>query len=216
MHTAAKHRITYTATEVAGHVVGLRPSELIVRAGDHEYAAKRAMSCLVAPCLGDRVLLAVIDDGSAYVLAVLEREGEEPAVLDAGRSTQLRVARGRLDLVAEEGVGLASPGEVSLVSPKLEVRALEGKIGVDRLLAVGTELVAEAVRLRSVAGAVETVADRVTQRVKRVFRFVEELDQLRARRVDYTAKKALHLHGENSLLTAEKLVKMDGENIHMG
>jgi hypothetical protein len=42
------------------------------------------------------------------------------------------------------------------------------------------------------------------------------MDQLRAKRVDYTAEKSMHLHGENTLMTADSLVKLDGEHIHMG
>jgi hypothetical protein len=47
---------------------------LQVRVGSGEYEARRAVSCLVEPALGDLVLLALHDAG-CHVLAVLEREG---------------------------------------------------------------------------------------------------------------------------------------------
>ena len=50
--------------------------------------------------------------------------------------------------------------------------------------------------------------------MKRSYRAVEETDQLRAGQIDYVAKETLSLHGENALLTAEELVKVDGEQIH--
>ena len=71
-------------------------------------------------------------------------------------------------------------------------------------------------RARLVAGAIDRVVDRITERVKRVYRKVEELDHLEAESIDWEAKRNLAVHCENALVTAEKLVKMDAEQIHIG
>jgi predicted O-linked N-acetylglucosamine transferase (SPINDLY family) len=39
--------------------------------------------------------------------------------------------------------------------------------------------------VKCIARAIDTVVERVTQRAKRVYRFVEEFDQLRAEHIDY-------------------------------
>ena len=45
---------------------------------------------------------------------------------------------------------------------------------------------------------------------------VDGLDQLKAEHVDHSAKKTMNLHGENAVMTARQLVKVDGEQIHVG
>jgi hypothetical protein len=114
------------------------------------------------------------------------------------------------------GVGFVSAGPISMTTPELEVKAVEGKLGLGRLAIAGKELFAEFANAKTTLGALDAVAERVMQKAKRVYRFVEEFDQLRAKRVDYTAEKSMHLHGENTLMTADSLVKFDGEHIHMG
>ena len=52
--------------------------------------------------------------------------------------------------------------------------------------------------------------------VGRVRRTVEELDHVRAEQIDYAAKKTMSLHGDNAIVTANELVKVDGEQIHVG
>lgn len=204
------------ATQVAGHVLGVEGCVVSVRADGAVHAARRAASCLLEPLPGDRVLLASLGDGSSYVLAVLERAAGEPATLSVEGDCALRLPSGKLQVTTATGVGFVSAGEISMTSPSVEVKAAEGKVGLGRLTVVGKELFAEIASVKTTLGALDTVAERVMQKVQRAYRFVEELDQLRAKRVDYTAEKSMHLHGENALMTADGLVKLDGEHIHMG
>jgi hypothetical protein len=39
---------------------------------------------------------------------------------------------------------------------------------------------------------------------------------VRARQIDYVAEKNVSVRGHNTLLTAEQLVKLDGEQVHLG
>ena len=47
-------------------------------------------------------------------------------------------------------------------------------------------------------------------------RTVEGLDQVKAEQIDYAAQKTASMRGENTLVTAEELVKVDGAQIHVG
>ncbi len=220
MQNVAKKLDTTLATQLGGYVVRASGPGLLVRVGDGpsptEYEAKRATSCLLDPALGDHVLLAVFGDGRAFVLAVLERTEEGPATASLDRDLTFRVPNGHINLVAKEGVGIVSTGDVSITSAGFDVRAAEGRVSIDRLAVLGRQLLAEVATVKVVAGAVDSVLDRWVQKVKRAYRTVEELDQLRAGRVDYTAEKSMHLHAENALVTAGELVKLDGEHIHLG
>ncbi len=70
--------------------------------------------------------------------------------------------------------------------------------------------------LRTVAQRVEMVADRVTQRAKRSYRFSEEEDVVRADRVDMDGKSLLNMRAPTLLATAKALLKMDAKQIHVG
>jgi hypothetical protein len=67
-----------------------------------------------------------------------------------------------------------------------------------------------------VAQEVDSVLTRLTQRAKRVFRFVEEIDQTRAGTVDMRAQNLIAIRGENAVISARVLAKVDGEQIHLG
>lgn len=208
---------TAATNTVDGYVVYVAGASLTVRVGDAERTARRATSCLIQPILGDRVLVAGLADGSSFVLAVLERsEPDAKLEIALDRDAVLSVADGRLDLVAEKGVGIASQEAIAMSSDKLEVRTREATIALDDLFVMGKKALTRFARATVVGEVLETVADTITQKAKRALRVVSEVDQVRAGFADYAAEKAMRLHGDNAFMTAEKVVKLDGENIHLG
>jgi hypothetical protein len=158
------------------------------------FQARRALSCLVEPEPGDRVLVARAPHGvaDAYVLAVLEREGDAPVSLVSPRDTELRSA-GTLSIVAPATM---------IATPTFSLHSAVARL--------------HATRATAVLGAVDAILDRLMLRAKQAFRVVEEVDHLRAGQVDYEARGTLSLHSENTTLTAEGLVKVDGEQIQLG
>jgi len=81
---------------------------------------------------------------------------------------------------------------------------------------LGATLSAEVERLKVFAIRCEELFETLSQRVKRSYRTVSERDQLRAEQIDYAARENLSLHGKNAVVTARELVKLDGEQIHLG
>lgn len=205
---AGAHQDTGTVVRAAGRTVS-------VRVGGEELSAKRAVSCLIEPEAGDRVLVAFADN-EVYVLAVLEREEGAPATLSHDGDLGVKLQGGRFTVAAQEGVTVASGKDVSVVSGSVSVKAVEGEVALESLSLLGAVVRADLAKLKVLAGTVDSVFDRISQRVKRSFRFVEETEQLRAERIDYVAKKSMNMRGENTLITAEELVKIDGEQVHLG
>ena len=177
-----------------GRVSGLDREEMSVAlTSGGTCRATRALSCLVAPEPGDLVLVAMPGSSAvAYVLAVLERE-EGAAVRMCVRSdAELRV----------EGTLLLSAVKITMTANDLTVSSARALF----------ELVRARVRLRTL----DAVADRVLQRVKRAYRFIEESDHVRAGAIDYQARGTLALHAESTLVTAEGLTKLDASQIQLG
>lgn len=198
-------------------VGGVRPEPSFLLEGPSgELRAKRAVGCLLAPIEGDRVLVARMADGRAYILSVLEREDPTPLALETDRSLTLKSSAGRVEVLARDGVELVTSADIALTSKRLEVCAPEAAFGLGKLTVTADETLADVSTLKLVAETVESVIGTLSQRLKRARRVVEEIDQLRAKYVDVIAQKALRMHSESAVVTADQLVKVDGEQIHIG
>jgi len=202
--------------EERGEVVRVEEGAFVVKNSNGEYHARRATSCLLEPLLGDVVLVAAAENGDCYVLAILERAAGVAGEISYEGDLSVRGRGGRLGLVADEGVDVCSAGDVKVVSGAVHVSAAEGSVVLDQLTYLGSVVKAEIEKAKVFAKSFDSVFERLTQRVKRSYRTVEEYDQLKAKEIDYEAKGAMKLHAENTVMTAEGLVRVDGDQIHLG
>ena len=178
--------------------------------GGGEQVARRAASCLVLPRPGDRVLVALGPE--AFVLALLDGERAE---LSFDGDVAIR-SRGRIDLDAEQGVRVRTRRAFEIVAQVVNVASGTAELAVGELTAIGARARASFDEAGLVAKAVDVVAERITERAERVYRFVSQLDQLRARHFDYRAEHLAQIRGENTVVTARQVARMDGEQIHIG
>lgn len=217
MAVAARKINPSLVTEESGTITHRKGDELTVELGSGVVAARRAFSCLVEPVEGDRVLVAVETSGKAYVLAVLERMSEgAKTTLRVKGDLEIQAPLGTCSIAAQEGVRVTSPGEVSLTSGELRVNALRGKVVMEKLAFVGQWVQGEFGKLKVLAESVDSVVTRVSERVTRSYRTVEELDQVKAHQMDYMAEEQIRMHAKNTIVTSDNLVKVDGDQIHFG
>jgi len=178
-------------------------------------AAKRSFSCLVEPLPRDMVLVSRAASG-CYILAILERHGDQHACLSFEGDADLRVKQGRLRVAAQEGIDLVSAKDTVLVSPELSINSVQAEVSIQHLSFFGTFLQGQIERIKLIGQACDSIFERVSQTVKRSYRWVEELEQLRAGQLNYLVKKLMSLRGKYSVLTAEEDVRIDGDKILMG
>jgi hypothetical protein len=178
-------------------------------------AAKRSFSCLVEPLPGDMVLVSRADSG-CYILAILERHGDQHVCLAFEGDADLRVKQGRLRVAAQEGIDLVSAKDTTLFSPELAINSVQAEVNIQHLSFFGTFLQGQIERIKLIGQACDSIFERVSQRVKRSYRWVDELDQLKAGQLNYLVKKLMSLRGKYSVLTAEEDVRIDGDKILMG
>ena len=186
-----------------------------VDAESGDVAGKRSFSCLVEPLAGDTVLVSRAVSG-CYILAILERPGDQHACLAFEGDTDLRVKQGRLQVAAQEGIDLVTAGDAALVSPKLSVNSVQADLSIQHLSFFGTFLEGQIQRIKLIGQTCDSVFERVSQRVKRCYRWVEEVEHLKAGQLSYVVKKLMSLRGKYSVLTAEEDVRIDGDKILMG
>lgn len=203
-------------TQEIAQVVVAGPERLAVQLGERELTAQKAVSCLVSPEVGDRVLCAMTPEG-AFILAVLSRAAASPVVLNAGPGDLfVHVPQGRLSLTTRDGVDVATKGEVRLAASELGATVGRAKLYAEEVVALGARAVVEMAQTKLKGSTLESVFERTLSRVKRSFRNVEEVDSLRAGDIDYKAEQSLGLRSQNTVMTAEELIKADAEQIHFG
>lgn len=214
MEATAESLDMFRVTQEVG-VVERAGDTLHVATSGGRLLAKRAVSCLVEPEDSDRVLVAVSDAGRAWVLAVLEREStSHRLVLDGDIALEARGGSVRVE--ADEDVRVAAKGELGFLAKKVELHAVEGKAFFERFAWVGGLVRADVKKVETVARVIDQVVDRVTQRAKRSFRFVEEMDVHQAHQIDVRAEKTYSVRSHNTLMTSEALHKVDADQIHLG
>jgi hypothetical protein len=204
------------AFQEVGEVVAAEGARFDVRADHGVLRARRAVSCLVEPEVGDVVLLSSTAGGGSYILAILEREEGAATALRLDGDLSIALPRGRFTVAAQEGVDLVSAESLSITAGSVHVSAVDGEIALERLTVLSTHVRAELERVKLLAGSLDAAVERLSLHAKRSYRTVEELDQVRAEQIDYTAEKIMNLHGKNTLVTADELVKLDAAQIHVG
>ncbi len=82
---------------------------------DQNRVARQAYSCLIQPCVGDRVL--VSSSTEPFIVAVLERTQPQPACLQLPTDDPLTLRNQDLSLQAEQSLKLSSLAEMELNVP---------------------------------------------------------------------------------------------------
>lgn len=176
---------------------------------------RKAVSCLIEPCIRDLVALHDAGEGIAYVTAVLERPSGVPAHLRFDRAVTVDIG-GRLDIQVQADTCLSCGRELRLQAGRLQLEAATAECALTSLQALVGDMTLNAGRARIVAQAVDTVSDRLVQVLGHCVRMVEGLDELQAAEIRHSAREQLHLHARNALYTADQLAKIDAGQIHLG
>ena len=196
-------------------VVSAAGPELTVRTGRGSYRAEPALSCLVEPVEGDRVLVASSARGEAFVLAVLQRSADVAPRLRVEGDLSIS-SSGRIAFVAAEGVDIGTEGDVNVMGARLNVNTREGHFIVDSLAYIGKLARIDTGKIKSAVGLLDQVVGRFSLKAKRSYRFVDEVDVTRADQVDIRAHGTVNVRGKNATMNAEELVKIDAKQIHLG
>ncbi|MGQ0697767.1 MAG: DUF3540 domain-containing protein [Panacagrimonas sp.] len=201
---------------LTGEVLSVEGRLLGVRTEDGVLQARRAASCLLRPECGDRVLVSGASATDCYVIAVLERAGNSPQCLHLVGDASLSIENGSLQLESTDRLDLNAVNAMSLGSNRLDVRASKAQVILGELSAIGRAWSGTLGHLRFVGEAFDSVVQRLTQHARHSVRTVEQSDQVRCGEMDYRAQGSVRLHGQHTHITASELVKLDGDQIHLG
>jgi hypothetical protein len=179
------------------------------------HAARIAFGCLIQPEPGDHVL-ASLAEGTIWIVSVLDRQSDAPPRLRTEGDLELVSGQGRISLTAAQRVDINAGATVRVAAPEIDLHAGVARFVLDELVQVGRLASWYVAKLRSMGEMVETFADHVLTRAKRSSRFVEGSDQMRAGDIDHRADGTLQLRAESAFITADTIVRVDADQIHMG
>lgn len=176
-----------------------------------------AASCLLEPAEGDRVLLFVESSERCYVLAVLERaQPTLPSRISLPGDVALCADGGRMAFTARDGIAMTTPATVEIGSTGLEVSAVRADIGILDFRFVGEMFQGCLDRIKLTARSLDSTLERLSESIGQALRFVSDADRLRAGQIDHEARETVRIHGNHAVVTANRLVKVDADQIHMG
>lgn len=181
------------------------------------FLARRAASCLLQPEVDDRVLVSGELPDALYVIAVLERAADKPQCLALGEGVAFSVVDGKHLTIAVTGkLALRAGSELALDADELVARARQGTLLFSRLRSLARDAVLTIGHGRLIGDLVESTLGRLMQFAGASQRTVAGVDQVRSGNIDYRAEQTMNLQAQNLLANADKLVRVDGEQIHLG
>ena len=132
-------------------------------------------------------------------------------IMESATAAQLRVASED----DQSAVSLTDKG-LLLSSKKIGLKAESAKLEIEHSQLEGKTFKGVLDRSKLFVGKIETVAVRIMERAKNVYRQVEELQQTRANRVRTLVEGTYQLNSDTTYIKSEKNVNIDGEKIHLG
>jgi hypothetical protein len=217
LHLAEKNAQTQTTLEY-GMVVGEMENSFRVRSIYGDYTARMAFSCLVRPQPEDQVLFSLDERGDCFILSILTRcngafSGTE---LTFDGPLSIKVQNGRMSLLADEDITIASPQEIAMTSEKMRIGAKRADITVERLSVLGSFLHSRIKEVKIISGRVEEIIQRLTQRLTDTFRFVKDHEEVQTGSTRYLTETNLTMHSKNAMHVAEEMVTINAEQINLG
>jgi hypothetical protein len=166
--------------------------------------------------VGDTVLVSGPDAQRLYLTAVAEQADASMSRIDTEGSMTLAANRGEVSIEADTQLTLKGRQSVRIGTSRLALDAAEADCRVGRLDYEGADVEAKVLNVRVIGRLYEAVVDRLVQLSRSTFRMTDGVEQVRAGRLDYQAEEMLRVHAKNTFVTAERVVKVDARQIHVG
>lgn len=192
--------------------------------------ALRAESCLLAPEVGDLVLVNMHNStansdalnsvsllGSApFILAVLSRPQSVSGVLMLPGGSRLVAGEGGNFQVVANTIQLDASASLGLAAPELKVRSVRAELMFGHLITMAQAVQARLGSLHCIAQNATSVVSRLVVRAVNSFRQIEQLDDSRSGRVRMQVAERFALQAGHASVQAKGHVKIDGEKIDLG
>jgi len=187
---------------------------LLLTAGTLALRGKKAAGCLLEPEENDTVLVVRNSPEGVFILTVLMRGGADSRVVFPADAT-LSSEDGKLQITVDTLL-LSGARSATLAAPEISIEGVKGDLSCTYLALNASAADAKIGRLSLVSAVIDTISDRVTQRVRDCFRWVSRMDSTTAGQVRVRTENRFDLKADAVSMVAQCDVKIDGDKIHLG
>jgi hypothetical protein len=180
------------------------------------FTASRAFSCVIRPESGDRVIYSRDEYSHCCILSIIERPTGTDASVSFPGNVNIHANNGSVTIAGDQGLQLASAKSLNMVAGDLNVAAGKGTVNVADILAIANQFTGNISKIRIFADTIDSVAERLSQKLRNSFRMIEGVDHTRAGEVLTTVRNLFSLRSRQAAMLAKKDMKIDAERIHMG
>ncbi len=194
-------------------VVDINDKGVFINIAGNAKLAKISFSCLVQPMPGDLVLCSMSEKGQYYILSIIERPGAQDINFSFPADVSMHMPRGDFSLLSEKSITFASGGSLNCVSDKAMHKSREAAIDFEKATAKGQNLIASFKTVSMVSRVVNTIAERLTKRVKSYIRHSKDYDQVKAGEMTRKADGLFSMDSNRTVMISKKDTIIDGEHI---
>ncbi|MCI5222976.1 MAG: DUF3540 domain-containing protein [Candidatus Electrothrix sp. AR4] len=191
---------------VTGRVRHLLDTFYVIEADQRRIRAVQAVGCLLAPEPGDTVLLAEESGGKAYIVSVLTRTANS-AHINLPPDTVVAARGGDLLLCGDK--------RITFNAPEVQLHADRGVVEINEVDCTADKVDLSISRFRAVWGAVETKAERVVQRISRLYRRINTEDS-RLEELHCSVDETYHVEAGEVIIEADERLRLDGDRVELG
>lgn len=214
MHNLALNHLKEEPRLGLGKITEKSGEEFTVSTDYGDAPARRAAGCLLEPEPGDRVLIVWTGDCEVFVLNVLMRDDMNSAALAVPGDLSIK-AGGTMNLSAET-IGMNGGESVQVRTSNVELSALKGAARLGSLRFFGGTVSNRVGSMKTVAGALETVAERVIDRLGRRYTRVSEFEDVQSGRIRMLVKDFFTIRSRSTSIKSKDRVEMDADQILLG
>uniref|UniRef100_UPI0040574866 DUF3540 domain-containing protein n=1 Tax=Candidatus Electrothrix sp. TaxID=2170559 RepID=UPI0040574866 len=189
-----------------GKVRQMLDRHYVVDAGQRQIQAQQAAGCLLAPEPNDTVLLAERDEEKTYIISVLSRTAQ-PARITLPADSVIAAQGGDLTLYADK--------QISVKSQEMYFQADKGIAEIRETDFTADKVELSVSRLQAVWSTIETRAERVLQRVTRLYRRIKTEDS-RLEELHCSVENTCRIEARDISIEADERLRLDGERVELG
>ena len=203
-----KHGSRLQAFTCKAKVLRVRKSnknfELEAVVSKERFIALRASSCLQVPTYGDLVLVQGFEDGSIYVMAVLE------SAKDKGEATRLEFPE---ESVIDSKSLTFNTTDFKVESKKHTIEASTYSLKANHATSVTTQYYLSTSSLKQNADKIDIVAKTATSAYVNSIRVVSDTDKVKALNIHYSAQSMAKFLGTTTKINDYEFIVVDGKLI---
>lgn len=196
-------------------VIGGGNENWIIQSDSGTCKAKKAVSCLVCPEIGDKVLSVSLASGGSNILAILERKQSQTTHLKFDGNVDISATQS-IRMIANERLDVFSGDKMNFDSTDLSIRSKTSSVLFDKLSVTGNEAKHSINKIQVLARYIESVSETSKQVMQNSFRLVSGLESIQAGEMLQRIKKRFTVQSKQASILAEEDAKVNGKRVHLG